>query len=203
MAAMDRPITTGIHGGPVAGMIRHRHTLFVLLILLAAGLIEWANGRSLLCPCGHVALWTGTVHGPENSQQIADWYSLSHLVHGLLFYGGLWLVARRWPVGRRLVLATAIEAGWELLENSPIIIDRYRAATMAWGYSGDSVLNSMSDILFMIAGFLIARRLPTWGSVALGLALELIALAAIRDNLTLNVLMLVHPIEAVRVWQGG
>lgn len=183
--------------------IRRVHALLAALILLLAGLIEWVNGRPPLCPCGHVRLWTGTVHGPENSQQIADWYSLSHVVHGLLFYAALWAVARRWPVGARLVVAMAIEAGWELIENSPIIIDRYRAATMAWGYSGDSILNSMSDILFMLVGFLIARRAPLWGSVALGVALELVALAAIRDNLTLNVLMLVHPVDAIRIWQGG
>ncbi|HLZ79655.1 MAG TPA: DUF2585 domain-containing protein [Sphingomonas sp.] len=187
----------------MSGGIRRLHAALAALILLAAGLIEWARGRPSLCPCGHVRLWTGTVHGPENSQQIADWYSLSHVIHGLLFYGALWAVARRWSVGARLVVAMTIEAGWELLENSPIIINRYRAATMAWGYSGDSILNSMSDVLFMGVGFLIARRWPLWGSVALGVALELIALAAIRDNLTLNVLMLVYPVDAIRVWQGG
>ena len=115
----------------------------------------------------------------------------------------LWLVARRWSAGARLIVAVAIEAGWELLENSPLIIDRYRAATMAYGYSGDSILNSMSDIGWMAIGFLIARRLPLAGSVALGIALELIALIAIRDNLTLNILMLIHPIAAVRMWQAG
>ncbi len=183
--------------------IRRAHALLAALVLSVAGLIEWAAGRPPLCPCGHVRLWTGTVHGPENSQQIADWYSLSHVLHGLLFYAALWALARRWSVGARLVAAMSVEAAWELLENSPVIIDRYRAATMAWGYSGDSILNSMSDVLFMGAGFVIARRLPLWGSVALGVALELVALAAIRDNLTLNVLMLVHPINVIRVWQGG
>ena len=187
----------------MSGGIRRLHAALATLILLATGLIEWASGRPPLCPCGHVRLWTGTVHGPENSQQIADWYSLSHVLHGLLFYGALSAMVRRWSVGARLVVAMAIEASWELLENSPIIIDRYRAATMAWGYSGDSILNSMSDIAFMALGFVIARRSPLWGSVALGVALELIALAAIRDNLTLNILMLVHPVDAIRVWQGG
>ena len=183
--------------------IRPRHLAIAALILIAAGTIEWLSGRPPLCLCGRVRLWTGDVHGPENSQQLTDWYSLSHLVHGLLFYAALWLVARRWSAGWRLVVATAIEAGWELLENSPIVIDRYRAATLAFGYSGDSILNSMSDVACMAIGFCIARRLPLWASAVFGLALELIALAAIRDNLTLNVLMLIHPIAAIRVWQGG
>ncbi len=187
----------------MSGAIRRVHALLAALILVAAGLIEWASGRPPLCPCGRVRLWTGTVHGPENSQQIADWYSLSHVLHGLLFYALLWAVARRWSVGARFVAVMAVEAAWELLENSPIIIDRYRAATMAWGYSGDSILNSLSDVLFMAVGFLVARRLPVWGSVALGVALELAALVAIRDNLMLNILMLVHPVAAIRVWQGG
>jgi hypothetical protein len=168
-----------------------------------AGLSEWRDGRPPICRCGRVRLWAGDVHGPENSQQIADWYSLSHVLHGLLFYGLLWLAARRWPAGARLVAATAIEAGWELLENSPMIIARYRAATVSYGYSGESILNSMSDIGWMILGFLIARRLPVAASVAFGLTLEIVSLAAIRDDLTLNVLMLIHPIAAIRVWQGS
>jgi hypothetical protein len=183
--------------------IRRGHAAIAASILIAAAAIEWLSGRPPICKCGIVRFWAGTVDGPENSQQIADWYSLSHVLHGLLFYGALRLVARRWSIGTRLVIATMCEAAWELMENSPFIIDRYRAATMAFGYSGDSILNSMSDIGWMILGFLIARRLPLWGSVALGLALELVALAAIRDNLTLNVLMLVHPIAAVRAWQAG
>jgi hypothetical protein len=187
----------------VRDRIRWPHATIVALIVAAAALWEAAHGRPPICPCGFIRLWAGTVHGPENSQQIADWYSLSHVLHGLLFYAALWAVARRWPVGVRLVVATAIEAGWELLENSPLIIDRYRAATLAWGYSGDSIVNSMSDILFMIAGFLIARRLAPWQAVTLGVALELVALAAIRDNLTLNVLMLLYPVDAIRQWQGS
>ncbi|WCT75391.1 DUF2585 domain-containing protein [Sphingomonas naphthae] len=159
--------------------------------------------RPPICRCGRVRLWAREVQGPENSQQIADWYSLSHIVHGLLFYGALRLVLPRLAWGWRLVVAVGIEAAWELAENSPVIIDRYRAATMAFGYSGDSILNSLSDIACMMVGFVVARRLPAWGSVLLVVALELIALAAIRDNLALNVLMLVHPVDAVRVWQAG
>lgn len=173
----------------------------VAIALFAA--IEFAWGRPPICPCGHIALWAGNPNSPENSQQLSDWYSLSHVIHGFLFYGLLWLVlparARAWA----LPLAVLIEGGWELLENSPIIIDRYRAATIAVGYSGDSILNSMSDIAMMILGFAIARRLPAWATVALAIFFELLALAVIRDNLTLNVLMLAWPIDAIRTWQGG
>lgn len=158
-------------------------------------------GRSPVCPCGTVKLWHGAVQSDENSQQIADWYSLSHVVHGLIFYAGGRVLLRRRSVSVRFLVALAIEAGWEVLENSPLIIDRYRAVTMAFGYSGDSILNSLADIGMMAFGFFLASRLPSRGGVVLALALELVALAAIRDNLTLNVLMLVAPNNAVRAWQ--
>ena len=174
-----------------------------LLIVGATAAVEWLSGRPPICTCGRLKLWTGVVNGPENSQMVADWYSLSHIVHGLLFYGFMWLVARRWPMWQRLTLATLVEAGWELIENSPVVIERYRAATIALGYSGDSIVNSMSDIVFMMLGFLLASRLSPRITIALGLALEGVSLVAIHDNLALNVLMLVHPIGAVRAWQGG
>ncbi|HEX7693393.1 MAG TPA: DUF2585 domain-containing protein [Sphingomonas sp.] len=174
----------------------------VLGIALFAA-IEFAWGRPPICPCGHVALWAGNPNSPENSQQLSDWYSLSHIIHGFLFYGLLWLILPGRARGWALPLAILIEGGWELLENSPIIIDRYRAATIAVGYSGDSILNSMSDIVMMMIGFAIARRLPVRGTIALAIFFELLALAVIRDNLTLNVLMLAWPIDAVRTWQAG
>ena len=180
-----------------------RLPIAVVLILGATGGIEWLSGRTLICTCGSVKLWTGVVNGPENSQMLSDWYSLSHVVHGLLLFWVLWLAARRRSTAWRLVAAVLIEAGWELLENSPVIIERYRSATAALGYSGDSVLNSVGDILFMMLGFGLARLLPVRASAALGMGLELVSLAAIRDNLALNVLMLVYPVEAIRRWQGG
>jgi hypothetical protein len=134
---------------------------------------------------------------------LADWYSLSHVVHGLLFYAALWLVARRWPVEWRFVAAMLIESGWEVLENTPFVIDRYRTATAALGYTGDSVLNSLSDIAMMGLGFLAARKLPVWASIALLVVLELVPLLVIRDNLTLNVWMLVWPTESMQAWQAG
>ncbi|WP_454812091.1 DUF2585 domain-containing protein [Labrys neptuniae] len=172
------------------------------LIALAA-LILFAMGRNPICTCGTVKLWVGDPNTADNSQHIADWYTLSHVIHGFLFFGLFWLVVRGRPLGFRALLALVVEAGWEILENSPLIINRYREGTIALGYEGDSILNSVSDILFMLVGFLIASRLPVWVTVALAIFFELLALYAIRDNLTLNVLMLVYPIAGIKAWQGG
>jgi hypothetical protein len=134
---------------------------------------------------------------------LADWYSASHVVHGFLFYAALWLGARRWPVDRRFLVALAIEAAWELAENTPMVIDRYREATAALGYNGDSVFNSLSDIAMMALGFVVARRLPLWAALVLIAGLELVPLLVIRDNLTLNVWMLLWPSESVAAWQAS
>ncbi len=171
-----------------------------LLILLTAGILL-AMGRPPICTCGDIALW-GPV-GPHQSQMLADWYTPSHLVHGFLFYAGSWLVLRRWSVEFRLLVALLIESAWEIAENTPMVIDRYREATAALGYTGDSVLNSLSDIAMMAIGFAIARRLPLWLSAVLVLVLELVALLIVRDNLTLNVWMLLAPSDIIRDWQAG
>jgi len=179
------------------------HALIGLGVIAIAAFILHAMGQPLICRCGTVRFWQGDVTSAENSQQLVDWYSPSHLIHGLLFYGLLWLVARRAPLSLRALIALLIESGWEILENSPIIIDRYREATISLGYRGDSVINSMSDITFMLIGFALAARLPVIASVVLALLLELTAGYVIRDNLTLNIIMLIWPIEAVRTWQAG
>ena len=178
-----------------------RTALLALLVLAIAAAALLAMGRPPVCTCGQIALW-GPV-GPSQSQMLADWYSPSHVVHGLLFYAALWLVARRRPVGQRFLVALVIEAAWEVLENTPMVIDRYREATAALGYTGDSVINSLSDIAMMAIGFLAARKLPLWATIALLVALELVPLAAIRDNLTLNVWMLLAPSSSVLAWQAG
>lgn len=183
-------------------MTSTRKTIFIILgVIAAAAAIELAMGRLPLGPDGRFGWWEGNIWSSEQSQRFADPYSFSHVVHGLLFYAGLWLLARRAPVRTRFLAAVVLEATWEVLENSPIIINRYRAVTISLGYTGDSVLNSVSDVIMMMAGFFIASRWRAWYCVALVLALELGMLFAVRDNLTLNILMLVHPIEAIRHWQ--
>jgi hypothetical protein len=174
----------------------------VAILVCAAG-IELAMGRHPICTCGTIDLWVGARDSPRTSQMLADWYSLSHIVHGLLFYAALWLVARRWPVQSRFLAALLIEAAWEVTENTPFIIDRYRATTAAIGYTGDSVINSLSDMVMMALGFLLARKLPVWGAVLLVVALEIIPLLAIRDNLTLNVWALIAPNQSLQSWQAG
>jgi len=172
-----------------------------LLILAASAGLLFLMGRPPICTCGEVGLW-GAV-GPTQSQMLADWYSPSHVIHGFLFYALLRLALPRWPIERRLIAALLIEAAWEVAENTPMVIDRYREATTALGYTGDSIVNSLSDIAMMAAGFLAARRWPLWASIMAVLALELVPLIVIRDNLALNVWMLLAPNEAIKAWQGG
>jgi len=172
------------------------------LVVVQAAVLA-AMGQPLTCTCGTVRLWTGVVNGPENSQQLTDWYSLSHIVHGLGFYFLLWLIIPRAPVMLRFLLAVGLEAGWEIIENTPFVIDRYRQQALAQGYSGDSVINSVSDTLMMIAGFAFARAAPVWASVTLALALEAFSGVMIRDNLTLNIIQLIYPSETISRWQTG
>jgi hypothetical protein len=173
----------------------------IFLVIVATAAIEAWMGRLPLGPDGHFGWLETDIWSSEQSQRVLDPYSLSHIIHGFLFYGLLWLVAHRAPIGVRLVAAVALEGAWEVLENSPLIIDRYRAVTIAQGYVGDSILNSASDIVMAAIGFLLAWRFRLSVSLVFIVVTELAMLLLIRDNLTLNILMLVFPLEAVRLWQ--
>lgn len=175
---------------------------FVAILGVTAG-IELSMGRLLLGPDGRFGLFESNIWSSEQSQRFIDPYSISHVVHGVLFYGLLWLLARRAPLRYRFLAAALLEAGWEILENSPLIINRYRAVTISLGYVGDSVMNSVSDVLMMSLGFLLASRWRFWVSVAFVVVMELGMAVFVRDNLTLNIIMLVHPIEAIKAWQLG
>ena len=163
--------------------------------------VELWMGRLPFGPDGRIGLWEGDIWSSEQSQRFADPYTFSHMIHGMLFYAILWLVAPRTSVRARFIAAIVMEGAWEVLENSPIIINRYREATIALGYVGDSVFNSVSDIFFAALGFAFAWRARVWVTVAVILAMELGTLALMRDNLALNIIMLVHPIDAIRDWQ--
>jgi hypothetical protein len=184
-------------------MTLRKTAVSALVIFAFAAAILLAMGRHPICICGSIDLWVSGRDSPRTSQMLADWYSLSHIVHGLLFYAGLWLLLRRCPATWRFLVALIIEAGWEVIENTPLVIDRYRETTAALGYTGDSVINSMSDIAMMCIGFLAARKLPLWASVLLLVALEVIPLFVIRDNLALNIWNLLAPNAQVAAWQAG
>lgn len=185
--------------------INRAHIAIILGLIAAQAVALYLLGHPLICKCGYVKLWHFDVMSAENSQHLIDWYTPSHIIHGFLFYWVLWLLSRWIPMSfaTRLILAVAIEATWEVVENTDYVINHYREMTISLDYYGDSVINSVSDTLFMIAGFLLAAWLPVWLTVTIAVALELFVGAMIRDNLTLNVIMFLWPHEAVVEWQKG
>ena len=180
-------------------------TQFLILaaMIVGTGTILYGMGHPVICKCGDVKFWYFDAVSPENSQHIFDWYTPSHVIHGLLFYFVLWLLAPRLSFGTRLLLAVGIEATWEVVENTEFVINHYREVTISLDYYGDSVLNSVSDILFMVVGFLLAASLPVWITVLLAISLKLFVGVMIRDGLTLNVIMLLWPLDSIAQWQQG
>jgi hypothetical protein len=184
-------------------MIAFRRPIALMLgLLLGQALMLRSMGRLWICSCGSVRLWVGDIWSPELSQQVFDWYTFSHIVHGILFYGLLRLVLPGAPVLTRLAIAVGIEATWEIAENSPWVIEAYRQQALAAGYTGDTILNSLSDTASMMAGFALARLLPWQATVALAVVLEAGAAWFVHDNLTLNILNFIHRFPAIDAWQS-
>jgi len=187
----------------MAGIPARTYILLAIALVALQALVLFLFGQPAICECGYVKLWEGVVLSAGNSQHLADWYSFSHVIHGFIFYWILTLVAPRLSIGTRLLLAVGAEAAWEIIENTPMVIQHYREQALAQGYTGDSIINSVSDTLMMAAGFFLALRLPVWLVVVLGLGFELFVAYSIRDNLTLNVLNLIYVLPSVATWQSG
>jgi hypothetical protein len=183
--------------------LRAPHWLALGSIVVLAVIALRLEGHRWWCRCGRPFLWSGNIWSAHNSQHLIDPYSFTHVLHGLIFYALLRPLAARLSLGTRFVLAVAVEALWEIAENTETVIDRYRQATMALGYTGDSAINSLGDIASCVLGFILAARLPVRWSIAFFLLVEATLLILHRDSLLLNVLMLVCPIESVKTWQMG
>jgi Protein of unknown function (DUF2585) len=190
-------------------MIRGRFTsqrdaLFVVpLLMLSAAVAEFAMGRKMWGTSGIAGFWSGDIWSSHNSQFLFDPYTFTHITHGVLLYGLLSLVCKALPISTRLLIAVGAESVWEVFENTSLVIERYRAETISLNYYGDSVLNSMGDILACLLGFTLAFRLPKRVSILGTVALEILLVLWTRDNLVLNLVMLIHPSRAIRVWQLG
>jgi hypothetical protein len=186
-----------------AGREMFRPALFILALLIVTALVLHWQGRLWLCSCGYFLIWTSNAWSADNSQHLADPYSFTHVLHGFIFCWLLWAIFPKWPLRWRLCVAVAAEALWEVIENSSYVIERYRAATAALGYQGDTVVNSVGDILFCALGFVLAERLGFRRSLALFFITEAVLLIMIRDSLLLNILMLLYPLDSIKAWQAG
>ncbi len=183
-----------------------RSSIGISVILVAVfAAILYFMGQPLICECGYIKLWHGpTVLTSENSQHVSDWYTFSHIIHGFVFYWIAWFIGRRWgwSLGFLFLLALLAETAWEIFENTDFIINRYRSVTISYDYFGDSVINSVGDVIAMALGFVLARRLPVWATITLFVAMELFVGYWIRDNLAFNIIMLVYPLDFILEWQA-
>ncbi len=204
-ASVSRGVRDPLNVGPRSRPGIERYVIFASIVAATAAVVLLMMGRVPICACGYVKPWHGVVASAENSQHLSDWYTFSHIIHGFGFFGLFWLIGRRagWAIGLRLVLAVVFESAWEILENTPTVINRYRATTIALDYYGDSVLNSLADIAAMVVGFTLAARLPIWLIVLLTIVMEVGVGLWIRDNLTLNIIQLIYPVESILRWQQG
>lgn len=180
-----------------------RIILFTFFFLAFQAFTLSMFGQPFICTCGYIKLWEGVVISSGNSQHLSDWYTFSHIIHGFLFYYLARFLFPRSPLYIHFLLALGIEISWEIIENTPMVIQHYREQTLARGYAGDSIINSLSDSVAMIIGFWTAWRLPTWAIIIIGISLELWVGYEIRDNLTLNIINLIHAFPAIASWQAG
>lgn len=181
-----------------------RSTLIIMLLMLCIqGVALALFGQPLICKCGYIKLWEGVVLSSGNSQHLTDWYTFSHIIHGFLFYFLTWIIFPRMPIAVRFLIALSIEVSWEVIENTPMIIQHYREQALAQGYNGDSVINSICDSISMILGFWMAWRFPVWTILLIAIGLELWVGYEIHDNLTLNIINLIHVFPSIEAWQSG
>lgn len=170
------------------------------LVVILIGILA-LMGRPFFCPCGTLKLWQGDVFSPQVSQHLTDWYTFTHVIHGILLYGGLWWLLPDKSHGHRFIMALAIEGSWEIFENTEFVIDYYRQNTMAVEFYGDTIINSVSDLGAMAVGYWITFNLPLWGSVGMLVVIEVLLTLIIRDSFFLNVLMFLYPFEFIKSWQ--
>lgn len=186
-------------------MAKRSLIILAIAILAIQAIALYAIGHPWICKCDYIKLWHGVTYSSENSQHLSDWYSFSHIIHGFGFYLFAWLLGRKrgWSVGAMFLLALVAESGWEVFENTDFVINRYRETTISLDYYGDSVINSVMDTLFMVLGFVFAYRLPVWSIVTITIVLEVWVGLSIRDNLALNIVMLLYPFPSILKWQAG
>lgn len=183
--------------------VSYQYVILFVTLLFLQGAVLLLLGQPAICTCGYVKLWEGMVLSSGMSQHIFDWYTFSHIIHGFVFYFLLWHFFPKMPFTHRLLLSLGIEITWEIAENTPWVINAYRQQALAQGYTGDSIINSLFDSLSMLFGFLLAWKVPAKITVCVAVFLEFWVGYVIHDNLTINILNFIYPLEFIRRWQAG